>query len=454
MKNFNIRTKLAVWYTFMLMLFLAAGFVSVYQIIKKELMRQNTGDMHKDSAVIADEVGYNSYRESYEFDFDDASAEMLTGGIIYTLYSGDGIWLDGRSSAWIDALEHIEGEIRHIHYDGAEWLLMDRAVYDDGEYIGYARILLPMEQTNSVLNNILRVGVMSVIPCLVLSWLGGLVIAGRALAPVKKITDAAESLEQGNLSRRLDADGTDDEVGRLSKMFNRMAESLENSFEREKQFSSDASHELRSPLSVVIAHSESALETDELETYRSSMQAINLRGRQMQALLSRLLMMARGNEQLELVDFDLSAFVEDIAGEAAAKGAEKNIKVELSLEKGINYTADQALFVHMLVNITDNALKYTPSGANIKITLSKKDDGLEIAVYNEGREISEDELPKIFERFYRADKARSAGEGSGLGLPIAKRVAELHGGSIRAESSDSVTVFFMTFPCPPNTQLK
>lgn len=445
MKNINIRFKLTIWYTLMLMLFLSICFTIFYQFIKKELISQLISDMYKDSAILSDSIDYNEYRSVYEFDLNDSDMDMISGGTIYTLYDSYGRWLNGRRSLWIDEFNFEEDTIRYVSYDDFTWMLLDKAAYYNGNHVGYIRILSPLENIYQVLKNIIQTGIAAIIPCLLLSVLGGLFIARRALSPIKKITAAAVNIAVGDFSQRISI-STNDEIGILAETFNNMAMSLENSFIRERQFSSDASHELRTPLTAIIAHSDTALKTDNLNDYRDAMKAINIRSKQMQTLLARLLMLARNYEQLDISEFNLSEFLEDIIEGISFKAAKKSVAIKTELAENIICVADQALFVQMFMNIIENAIKYSKAGGSVTVVLDKNEDYIYIEVRNTGKEIAEEDLPYIFDRFYRSDRARSAGEGFGLGLSIAKRAAELHGGNISVKSSPDETSFFIRLP--------
>ncbi len=443
MAAFTIRRKLALWYSLMLMLFLCAGFTLVYFITKNTLLEQSRINVEKDALTVADEV--KNYRGRFLIDMDDAQEQRLTGGLLYALYDPDGKWIDGRRVLWMDDIP-VEYNTRLIEHDGAEWFVLDQNAYPYGyaDSVGYIRVLLPLESVYSVLNKLLITGIAAFLPCILIAGAGGLFIAGRALAPVKKITDAAKTIEKGNLSGRIDLYGGKDEVGELAATFNNMAAGLQKAFDREARFTSDVSHELRTPVTVILAHAEEALDNTDAESAMHALRVIRKKGIQMQNMISAMLTLARGNKEPERQRVDLSLITEDAASEAQANAA--GITVEKDIEPGIVLMGDQLLLIRLIVNLLDNAVRYNRQDGHIKVVLRAESGRALLTVSDNGRGIAPEDLPHIFERFYRADKARS-GEGSGLGLAIVEWIVAAHKGTVSVESAPGqYTRFTVSLP--------
>ena len=220
-----------------------------------------------------------------------------------------------------------------------------------------------------------------------------------------------------------------------------MFDRLEKSFNDEKQFTSDASHELRTPLAVIISQSDYALED---AGYREkALRVINGEARRMSGLVDRLLTFARsdsGRLTMENEDIDLSALCEDIAEQQSYLAEERGVTVEADVQPGIHVTGDETMLIRIILNLTDNAMKYgvaEDGTGTVRLSLNREQcDGAEMAccsVEDSGPGISQEDMEHIWERFFRADRSRSS-EGYGLGLSMVDALVKAHGGHVRAQS--------------------
>jgi len=231
----------------------------------------------------------------------------------------------------------------------------------------------------------------------------------------------------------------------LAKSFNTMFAKLERSFENEKRFTSDASHELRTPAAVITAEAEYALENP--AAANDSLHIILKESNKLSQLISALLLLARadaGRQKLHLEKVDLSGLFHIVADELLPRAEEKNIRIERHIEEDLVLEADETLMMRFLMNLLDNAVKYGKENGLVQCALYRENDTICGYVKDDGDGIAEEALEKIFERFYRSDQARHT-DGHGLGLPIAAWIAEIHGGSIHAEN-DKGAVFRFRFP--------
>ena len=266
-------------------------------------------------------------------------------------------------------------------------------------------------------------------------------VSGRALAPVDALTRSARAIGGTNLSSRLEQLSTGDELQRLSDTLNEMLGRIEASFFRVTQFTADASHELRTPISLLRTEAEIALRKSRSEgEYRNALRHILVEAERSTTLVEKLLSLARadsGREALEIRPFDLRETALKVASEWRTVAGSKT----LSFTEGI--TPDEVpiegdeTVLHQLLNILlDNAVKYTPAPGKIDLSLDQTDKAAVLTVADSGIGIADEDQPKIFERFYRADKARSREMGgAGLGLAIAFWIVEQHHGSIEVQSS-------------------
>jgi heavy metal sensor kinase len=287
----------------------------------------------------------------------------------------------------------------------------------------------------------LRTLLLLLIPAvLVVACLGGYWVSGRALAPVDTITRAARSITVENLSGRLPVPRTGDEIERLSHAWNDVLERLEHSVIRIGQFTADASHELRSPIAVIRATAELALRRERTsEDYRRSLAEIQSEAERMTDLAESLLALARADTAaaaMPLEHVDLREVVNEVARHSAPAAEAKAIDLQVSTGEALAVAPANAPAIRrVLLALMDNALKHTPRGGRVTVSCSERGGGVLLAVEDTGEGIPPAALPHIFERFYRADTARTSGNGVGLGLAIAQSIAEAHGSHIAVQST-------------------
>jgi heavy metal sensor kinase len=292
--------------------------------------------------------------------------------------------------------------------------------------------------------------VVVVLACLIGYWL-----SGRSLAPVKRIIATAERIGIQNLSRRLDVPKPRDEVRRLTMTLNAMLERIEASFKRITQFTADASHDLRTPVTIMRSTAEITLRRSRREEeYRQALATILETSIETSELLENLLTLARadaGTAGMEMHALELGARVRKAQQRALALTGDKPLDVvALTPPLPIFIKADAIAIDRLLLILMDNAVKYTPAGGRCEIAL-EQDGGLaKITIRDNGIGIAKEDLEAIFDRFYRADRARSREiPGAGLGLAIARWIIEMHGGTIAAESHlGSGSTFRVYLPIP------
>jgi heavy metal sensor kinase len=269
---------------------------------------------------------------------------------------------------------------------------------------------------------------------------GGVFLARRAFKPVDQMTQTALEIEETDLSRRIPVKSRD-ELGRLGSTLNQMIERLEKAFKRQQQFTGDASHELRTPLAVIEAESSLALQRERSASdYRESLEMISQEAVHMSVIIDQLLTLARadyGAEQFVFEEIDLGEALSDVASDAEVLCREKGLAFEYTQTENPKVKGDRAKLRQLFLNLLANAIRYTPEAGRVSISLGQEDRMAVVAVSDTGIGIPQDELPLIFERFYRIDKGRSRGDGgSGLGLAICKYIAEAQNGTIEVTSED------------------
>ena len=275
---------------------------------------------------------------------------------------------------------------------------------------------------------------------LLMAALGGYWISRRALAPVDAITSAARNIGIQNLSQRLTVPSTGDELQRLSETWNDMLARLESAVNRLSQFTADASHVLRTPIALIRTTAELALRRERSpEIYREALRQVMAESERMTRLAEDLLLLARadaGLPALPLERIELTPLVRDVCRQGQVLAEERELKLSAEMPDEPVYVAgDDPSLRRLLLLLLDNAVKYTPAGGRITVSLDANPAGPTVAVHDTGVGIPDAALPHVFERFYRVDESRNrAGGGSGLGLSIAKWIAERHHASLEAES--------------------
>ncbi len=313
------------------------------------------------------------------------------------------------------------------------WTVIDAATY------GF-QLAAPMDQPFTVLS---RFGwlLLGSIPVLVaLATIGGYAMSRRALAPIQRITDEARLISAEHLSRRLEVPAARDELQRLSITLNEMIDRLQQAFHKITHFTADASHELRTPVSLIRSTAELALmESRDEETYRAALRDNMEEAIRMTALIEDLLILARADSEdasIRMTTVNMAESLQDAFVQAKPIAIANRIDMRLEVAEGrMTVMGDANAVRRLFLILMDNGLKYTPAGGWLSASVRNQGDHVVVELRDSGIGISEEDLPNIFERFYRADKARSRTFGVGLGLSLAKCIANSHDTDIEVESS-------------------
>lgn len=301
-------------------------------------------------------------------------------------------------------------------------------------------VAVPLDSTEAMLRRSRAVFLWMVPAVLLIAALSGYWISLRALAPVDEITRAAQTIGIQNLSERLTVPATGDELQRLSETWNAMLARLEAAVKRLSQFTADASHELRTPIALIRTTAELTLRRERsIETYREALGQIVAESDRTAKMIEDLLLLARadaGLPALPLERLELIPLVRDVCeqGQVLARARQLEISTEVP-DEPIYVEANDPALRRLLLLLLDNAVKYTPAGGRITVSLGRDATGATVAVRDSGIGIPETALPHVFERFYRADESRNRDAGgTGLGLSIAKWLADRHNATLEAES--------------------
>jgi len=321
-------------------------------------------------------------------------------------------------------------------------------VHEDGKTLAVFSIALSEGPMLATLRQ-LRLTLLVLLPlAAAIAALLGYVLTRHMLRPLARMQATAAEISSHDLSRRLGVAAGDDEVSQLAATFDAMLDRIEASFHRERQFVADASHELRTPLAAIQAIVSVTRERPRSEgEYEHALDDVDVESARLRTLVESLLELARGDAASggESADVDISALLGDVCASLAPLAERKGLSLTWQVEADLAMQADADGLVRLFVNLLDNAIKYTERGA-IGVTAARAAGTIEVTVRDTGPGMAADQLPHLFDRFYRGDASRSS-EGSGLGLPIALQVAEAHRGTITIASIEGQgTTVSVTLP--------
>ena len=331
--------------------------------------------------------------------------------------------------------------------------------------VGVSRSLAAQQRTLAEARTALAVGV----PLMLLAAvLGGYALAHRGLAPLTAITRRAARISAGTLHERLPIADPRDELGRLAAVFNDLLGRLEAAFERQRRFVADASHELRTPVAIIAGEAELALGREErdAETLRAALLAVAQEAERLQQIVGDLFLLARADagERPRLVeDLYLADLVTEVAQAVRTLAAHRAITLTERSEGDLPFRGDEGLLRRLLLNLLDNAIKYTPAGGAVHVTAIRRGASYVVEVSDTGMGVPPEQREGIFERFYRGERERGAADGgvsdgtggalarggAGLGLAIARWIADAHGGTLAlARTGPEGSTFALILPAP------
>lgn len=444
MKKLSVKMKITLWYTGLIVIILSAIFTAVLLATDKVLLLGVQNKLEEEVYDFAEElkIDSNGRLRLEKLDF-------LKDGVRLAVYHENGQMITGLVASGLPETPFADELLQKAGSDQQNWFVYDfyfKPRHADNFY--WVRGTVPLSSAYAERDKILRQCALFFPLLILLAALGGYWITKKAFRPVTRITEAAAQISSGSdLSKRIELEGADDEIDTLAKTFDGMFARLEDAFEAERQFTDDASHELRTPTSVIIAQAECGLQSPDLESKQQA--------GKMSKLVNQLLQLSRADrhkESLHLEEFDLSELTEMVAEETQGLAESKAVTLTAEIEPGILVKADQTLMMRIWLNLLTNAVKYGRQQGQIWLTLKSDGKNAVGTVRDDGIGISAAELPKIWKRFYRVNTARSSGDdsGTGLGLVMVKWMVESHGGTVSAVSTlGAGSTFSFTIPLRP-----
>ena len=467
----SVRVRLALWYVGVLALVLVVFSIGVYALLSRAL-HERVDDGLRSLIQVAIKSLTNDLEEgqTYQSGAQSTAAELFNPQQALAIFDGSGRLLAGNSS----------GDDSHQQLPDPG-LIPEDDIYlytaleeDDDDYLRLAvrRVKLSpasepyiilagqsLEPIDDELESLTEILFYAVPIMLVIAGLGGWFLARQSLAPVVAMSERARRIGAENLDQRLPVANPRDELGQLAMAFNELLERLSAAFALQRQFMADASHELRTPLSVMYAAGDVTLEQPHREEseYRDALSMMNEQTRRLTRIVEDMFTLARadaGRYPLRQSKFYLDEMLEEAARAGSILAASKNITIEIGKSSETLFYGDEDLLRQMTLNLLDNAIKHSSPGGIVRLNLVREEDAYQIEVSDSGPGIPPESQPHIFERFYRADKARSRSEaaqgGAGLGLAIARWIVEAHKGNLALSRSDqSGTTFVAVLPATP-----
>ena len=452
MKRAKLQWKLTCWFSAALLLMALLTFVIVFFVshsvlqknLKDELIHtvednldevefyRSVSQMHIDG----DTDHYIRYGVGY-LEIDDDFLDQVNG-ICTGLYRENGELLYGENPITeVEIPAFADGVCHTVRQGGEVYYLFDRQLEQSPIRELWLRGVVAESQGDAPLRRIVRICLWCLGAMVLFAIGGGMAITRRALRPIRDLSQAAAQISGGDdLKKRIPAAGND-ELSQLAGAFNGMIQRLDEAFEAERQFASDASHELRTPMAVILAQCDEAMDADlSPEEYRQALRVIRRQGRRMNRMITGMLECMRMERKSDLYareDVNLSELTESLCQDLALIG-EKGIQVTWQVADGIHFTGDRTLLSRLIANLVGNAYRYGRENGHTQVTLSREGENILLSVADDGIGIAPDQQEKIFRRLYQGTSHRN-GEGVGLGLSMARQIARMYGGEITVKSA-------------------
>lgn len=455
----TIRTRLTLWYSALLATVILVFGVSLFSLLNWAWYSQLQDSMR----VLASQVVKTITVDRMTGDIAQTDIQKQLGRLPYFSFAVQ-VWRrDGTLVAWTGNLRDYSEPFDHQNLFSEREVLRDLPFGDEkghvlvstipvhsptGEHIGAVQILAPLATLEAATERLLRVMIGVGVVALVLSFMVGSVIAAQALQPIEVISNAAKQITAADdLSRRIPFSGPPDELGQLTQTFNMTLERLERLFVAQRRFVADVSHEMRTPLTIIQGNLD-LIKRVGLD--QRSLEAMESETKRMTRLVGDLLLLAQADSGV-LPPRESPVEVDTLVLEVyrQAKVIAEAVEVKLEISQPMRVMGDPDRLKQLLLNLVTNAIKYTPPGGVVTLRLTQENGYAFISVKDTGMGIPKEDLPHIFERFYRVDKARAREMGGvGLGLSIAKWIAEAHRGRIWVESEvGKGSTFTVQLPC-------
>ena len=462
MRGVSLKVKLTALYTFFMVLVTCVVLAVLFSLSTREVLSSTQNRLERRVQESTDDIRLRDGEIRVDSDF-----YSVSGDIYLSLYDENRYLLYGKIPYGFNAdPELADGNLRVIQdaENRQEWYVYDLSFRLDGEHIVYVRGITSITEAEASFAVTVRFALILFPLLIVVTALIGYRFTRRTLLPVRRITETVQKIRaDGDLSRRvgmpetgrkgMPETGNDavtgkfsarrksrDEIARLAETFDGMLGEMEEAFEREKRFTSDVAHELRTPVAVILAQCGECLRDETLpERQRQELEVIERKAREISDTIGSLLFLTRADQgrqalQREMVNIGELTRLAAAQEEFLAEEREQDVEIVCEMPEELWVFVDETLYIRMISNLISNAVYYGRKKGHVWISLREENGRVVGSVRDDGIGISREDLPHIWERFYRADSARSEGNHSGLGLPLVQWIVEAHGGRIRVRS--------------------
>ncbi|HJP94687.1 MAG TPA: heavy metal sensor histidine kinase [Pyrinomonadaceae bacterium] len=444
----SVRARLTLWYAGVLALSLVAFALLIYYAAAAIFHERQDESLRSTAQTVA---------SAYVEEFEETHSLTNAGQIIFAelTFPNHYVQISDNAGQPIASSKNLSGTVVTIpraslseaRQRGSSLVSVDGlrvavVPLSSNQELGFATVAEPLTVIDEGLSRLRRDFFAGVPIVLLLASAGGYFLARKSLAPIASMNNQTQRISAESLSARLEVKNTRDELGRLAVTINDLLSRLENSFEEQQRFIADASHELRTPLAVLRGETEVALDKPRtVAEYQQSLLLIKEESERLSHIVEDLFILARqpldAPAALIKEHVSLNEAIRDCTRAAQVLAVRKGVKLNLQNNSAsLALYGDEELIKRMILNLLDNAVKYTPEGGEILVALVRQNGNAEIVVRDTGIGIPEPDQRRVFDRFYRVDKARSrALGGAGLGLSIVSWIVEAHEGQIKIESA-------------------
>lgn len=427
MKRLSFVNKLTLWYSIILLI-IAVGSMTVLS----EMGKQRVEDVSVTALVEqVSDIENKIVASGRDFEF-GGKIRFYSNDVYLSIYDEGGRLIEGRWPAAVSENPAFEdGRKQKVRdNDGNEWYVYDSICTVEGRTLWIRGITSGKYDVISS-GFVWQTALVVLLALLVAAVVIGRIIALRSLKPIRNVVSTVEEIRSsGDLSKRVEVKNRDD-LGQLADNFNKLFDKVESMVDKEKQFTSDISHELKTPLAVIVSQSEYALE--DREYAETALRTINSEAKRMSDMISRLRLLAgsdSNNLRLNRESVNLSELCCSIVEQQKIIGKSRGVEITGNIEDNVTVSADTTMIIRAILNLVDNGIKYAGEGSRVELSLRKEGREAVCCVSDNGPGINPENTEKIWDRFYREDKSRSGRDSCGLGLSMVKAIVEAHGGSV------------------------
>lgn len=451
MRHFSLKTKLTALYTLLMTSVVCMIFAILFSFSNNEILTGVGSQLEERVADALDEIQYDGEHLEIDSDFLE-----LENGIYLSLYGTDGSFLYGKIPYGFDNSAPFEdGNVRKVKNGDTQYYILDRIFQISGYGVVDIRGVASITAAEKSFLLTVRLSLILLPLIVIITAILGYFMTKRTLRPVDQMTRTVQAIQtDGDLSRRVSLGKGNDEIYRLASTFDNMLAQIEDSMLRERQFTSDVAHELRTPLSTMTLLCDDLLTHEPLDpSVQDELLLLQKKISGLSHMVSQLLILSRvdqGRAKLDSESLNLSELAQMACEEAKEYASKKQITVEYQIAPQLYMVGDETLLIRFFMNLLNNAVSYGKENGHIWVTLQQDTEAPHLikgSVKDDGIGIREDDLPHIWERFYQADPSRTESENSGLGLSMVDWIVKAHHGKITVESTfGEESIFTFCFP--------